>query len=445
MLSISFLGIIIFYITKELFDIRIAYIAFLLSLVYSTLVSFAVSTYIRPLAMLFLYGSFYFFLITILKKKHKYVALAGIFAGLAILTRFEFVLYAFLLTGILLYYILNKTVTKKYVPLFIVPIIIIYAVYAIPLYKYTKFPGLSPYIANKVFSMTKVPTKPHHNFEQYQKVGLGMRNVLFNGNTAASINLRFQKKVKVSQKDWEKYGDIEVEKKVVSSNAKRFINRILPGLFEWHIIGFFLLGVFGCVYWRKKRSIPVFIILFVTLLVFPFFSAWSTRYYAHIIPCILIISAAGVYFIGKWLSERFRWRLLFYLTVGGVLGIYVANDIENIKTEYAKDEKLWLKCADYLKANSNKDDIVLARKGFPAFYSNLREATLPDEQNLQDVWEYADYIGADYLLIDNKVAASLMPQYKKLLERGTFPSNLELKKEFYKGTSYHTRIFKFKK
>ena len=127
-----------------------------------------------------------------------------------------------------------------------------------------------------------------------------------------------------------------------------------------------------------------------------------------------------------------------------IIGTHFYKDIRNIKTSYTHQELVWLKSAEYLKENAEENSIILARKNYPAFYSNLRMAWLPDEQNLNDVWEYANYIEADYLIIDNKLTTALMPQYKPLLE-DKIPSFLEIEKELFKSTEYFTRIFKIKR
>ena len=68
---------------------------------------------------------------------------------------------------------------------------------------------------------------------------------------------------------------------------------------------------------------------------------------------------------------------------------------------------------------------------------------LPDEQDIKDVWEYSNHIGADWLIVDKQLTDKLMPQYGFLLGED-IPDFLELKKELFKGTEYFTRIFKIK-
>ena len=79
-----------------------------------------------------------------------------------------------------------------------------YSLYVVPLYIYSGFKIVSPNIDNIIFG-EKLPNKPNVNIDNYKKLDLGMRAVLFNNNTAINHNLSSQTKVKVSEEDWRKY------------------------------------------------------------------------------------------------------------------------------------------------------------------------------------------------------------------------------------------------
>jgi len=365
--------------------------------------------------------------------------------AIAILIRFEFALYALFIIILFVAYLIRKRFRFKNLVYFLLSASLVYSLYAVPLYIYSGFKVISPYIGDKIFS-EKLPDKPNHNIENYKKMDLIARAVLFNNNTAINTYLPKQTKVKVSQEDWESFppqGEKNSQKRtLISRNYKRLFQSILPSLFRWHLIGFLLAGVFYCIHKKVISSLFLYALVMMTLLIFPLGSVDSPRYYMHLQPFLLIIASCGIYFLATTLRNITGFRMIFPLVVLVIIGIYFCNDIRSLNSSYTQQDLVWLKSAEYLKENAEENSIVMARKKFAAFYSNMRMAILPDEQNLNDVWEYANHIKADYLIIDNKLTATLMPQYKSLLE-DEIPLFIELKKEFFKGTEYFTRIFKF--
>ena len=200
----SLLCLIVFFITRELFNKKIGYIALLLCGVYTGMKYYAVSTWIRAAGMLFLLLGLYLFLLSIRRKKSLYAFCTGLALGAALLVRFEFAFYAIVAGAAFLFYVWRRRVKFKALVLYSGALILVYSLYAVPLYLYSGYRVFSPYISEK-FLGEKMPDKPQ--FNHYRNKDIADRVILFNHNTAHSFNLSKQNRVKVSKADWEKYGN----------------------------------------------------------------------------------------------------------------------------------------------------------------------------------------------------------------------------------------------
>jgi len=441
---------ILFKITSELVGKNLGYITFIIAATSPFLVYFAVSTYVRSIAMLFFTLSIYYYLRLINTNDSKFAYLAGVAIAISILVRFEFVIYAIIFEFVLIFeHAINKKILLKNIIKLSLSIILVYSLYAIPLYFNSGYIAISPYIGNGIVYQSPPVKVVNPNQERYDKLNLVMRTVLFNQNTASSINLVRQNKVSISEKDSIKYINKKSTKTVfltrLYKNYRKVLGKITPNLVGIYLFPFFILGI----YFMEKNKINVRLILYlliiVTLILFPLKTARVVRYYGQIVPIFIIISSFGIYY----LIEKFKkYKYISFIPIlifAVLLAVNIFKDISGLKTEYTAKEKMWLKTAEILKKNSiRSEDIVLARKNYPAFYSGARMAWLPDEQNLDDVWSYANFIGADYLVIEDQYATKLMPQYKILLTNNGAKaySNLDL----INSTStdeYNFKIYKF--
>lgn len=394
--------------------------------------------------MFFLLLGLYLFIRSLRKGGTLFPLLTGLTLGAALLVRFEFALYAVLAAVLFLISILRKKLRWTSLFSFSAAVVVVYALYAVPLYLNSGYKLLSPYISDK-FLGEKIPDKPH--FNRYDNTDLAIRTILFNQNTASSYNLSKQNNVKVSKEDWETYGSQvsgpSIGRRLIG-NYRDMLLWIFPLLFKWHIVGFFLLGVYYSIRKRKRGSFGVCALIGLTLLLYPLGSIESIRYYHHLQPLLLIIASAGIYFVAEFVKNKLKTGAVFYAVIAGILGLYIINDVtKSLNTSYKPEEVVWLQAAEFLKNNAERGSILITRNYYPAFYGGLRLAVLPDEQNFQDVWEYSNHIGADWLIIDKQLTDNLMTQYQFLLG-DRIPDYLELKKELSSGTEYTTRIFKIK-
>ena len=444
MLMSALLCLVVFYISRNLFNEKIGYISLLLCGVYTGMKHYATETWIRSTGMFFLLLGLYLFMLSLKKNKMVYPLLTGAVLGAAVLVRFEFALYPILSAVLFLFYVVRKKLKFRSLVYFSAALVIVYSVYAVPLYLYSGYKLLSPYISEKLLD-DKMPDK--HQYNYYPNRDLADYIVLFNNNTASSINLSKQNKVKVSQEDWEQYGNQEnstSDTRGIFGNYKQMFQQILPLVFRWHIIGFFLLGIYYHYRKRKTQSFGLYGLIGITLLFYPLGSVEAIRYYHHLQPLILIIASCGIFLAAQSVKKILKTGVVYYAIIALVLGLYIWNDVtRSLQTSYNQQELVWLEAADYFKENAEVNSIIIARKNYAAFYSNMRTVTLPDEQEIEDVWEYSKHIGADWLMIDKQLTDGLMTQFSYLLEE-QIPDYLEIKKELFKGTEYFTRIFKIK-
>jgi 4-amino-4-deoxy-L-arabinose transferase-like glycosyltransferase len=437
----TLLPLVVFYLSKELFNWEIGLISLLLCGFSKPMVFFAVSTKTRSTAMLFFVLSFYLLILAFKKKKIIYSILSGTAVGVAILIRFEFALYAILFGTLFLVYIYQQKIKPVHLICFSVSAIIIYSLYAYPLYKYSGFKIISPYIAKRIFK-SPIPIKPNLNIDIYKKLDTRVRSVLFNKNTAASPNIQYQKAIKVSQEDFDRYGTASIQgtSKFSFMHYKKLFSRVIPQLLGSFWI-FFILGCFYCIHEKNNSIVLLLLIIVSTLLFYSLISTHIVRYFSHLKPLLLIISSCGLYLFADYIKTKIGNKHIFYLIILSLIAACIVKDVYSIRREYTTQTKAWLKSAEYLRNNADEDSIVMARRRYHAFYSGLRTTVIPDEQ-LKDTWEYANHIGADYIII-NALTSTLMPQYEILLKEKT-PTNLELCEEFFKQTEFHTRIFKIK-
>lgn len=439
------LALVVFYFTKDLFNKITAVYAFILTGLYPVMFEYATSTVIRPVALFFLYIGLYFIYKLIKHGKASYAIWAGVAMGLTIVTRFEFAFYGVVVGGVLLERLLKKVVSLKSILIYIVVMGVVYSLYAIPLYRVTGYVGLSPYIS-RMLVKEPFPEKEHINRENYKKANVAMRNVLYNKNTASRMNLLNQHKVQVQPEV-----SIKTEKKV--NVKKRGLWRNYIDLFVYllpqlllKLVPFILLGIFYLYRNGRIRQLSLLMIITGTTFVFfPLFGgARGLRYYTQVYPFFFMVSAYGI--SGAHSLVRKRVTLPYIGIVFGCLlaAFLVLWNVREVPREYSKKDTMWLDVAEYLKTHGKPDDIVFARKRFPAFYSGLRSELLPDEQDIGAIYQYAMHVGADYLVIDKAVTCVAMPQYLPLLGEN-YPEYLKLVKEVHKNTESYCRIFQFKK
>jgi hypothetical protein len=304
---------------------------------------------------------------------------------------------------------------------------------------------LPPYLT-KVILHVSLPDKPNPNLPQYRAMDVSMRALLYNQNTVLNYNILYQNKVTV-----ETPAIPTRPTATAPAVPRRWIrwswytglgSTVLPEL----LFKNFPLVAAGAVYVVVARQWLAAwlcgLVIGATLLVFPPLGGTETsRYYGHLVPCIVMLAAAGWWYLAQ-LVFRSHWRWAASALLAAILAVCLVKDIRNIQTDYSPQERTWLACAQYLKDHAPAGSIVLCRKNFPAFYGERRAEWLPDEQNLNDVLEYAGHIGAAYVIVDRNFTCRLMPQYAAWLT-GPLPPCLQVAYEYGPGGATQARILTF--
>jgi len=437
--------LVIYGLAKEIFGPRIGLIALIFSGVYTPLVNSAATELPVSTAVFFFVLSAYAFVLSFRRKGAFYPLAAGIAGGLAVLTRFEYALYIVLFAVLLVWKIRRRRVPFPTLVLFGAAAAFVYGLYAVPLYLNSGYVLVSPSIGGKIRAPS-FPEKPHPNAARYLRLNETERIMLFNRNTASTATLAVQNRVRVSAEDWEKFGAAEGRDPALRSgrlgNYAVFFKRYAPKLFRLYLLPLLLLGTVHVLRGKGASSGILFLLVGVTIAVFPLGNVDTDRYFFPVIPLLLILASAGILEL-ETILRTFHdagWILpaMIVLLVGG----FVANDIRSLVFSFTPQDRAWLKSGEYLRTRASAEDIVMSRKRYPAFFGGLKISVLPDE-NLEDVWEYARFIGADYLVVDRGLTAALMPQYERLLG-DALPSCLEPAAAFFPGTADETRVLKFR-
>jgi 4-amino-4-deoxy-L-arabinose transferase-like glycosyltransferase len=436
------LTVVVYYLVRDLFaDRELAGAALLLTGCYPPLVSNAVSTLISSTAFLWLFLALYLSVRLWRDGRIRWACGAGAVMGLAILTRFEYGLY--FLVGMGLAIVGWRVRRHGFGPVvgYALSGLLVYALYALPLYHYSGYKLFSPYLTNNIFKVS-LPDKPNPHLEQYRSLGVEMRALLYNRNTAQTYNLLNQNRVKAEVPEG---NPVVAAAAPVSPQWRTWLLRyggLVRNVFPEILLKPFILfaaGVVGLIVARQWLAAGFIGSMIGATFVFfpPLGGADSARYYGPVLPFVVIMSTTGLWYLARVVA-RARWRIMAYTLLAAILVVCVYKDTRSIQAEYTPQEQAWLACAQWLDTQAAPGSIIICRKNYPAFYSGLRTEWLPDE-DLPAVRDYANHIGAAYLIVDKQFTCALMPQYTALLE-ATLPSALRVVYEYDPRGAYHTRI-----
>lgn len=473
----ALLAVVIYHFVLELLgNVHVARVAAAGCGLYPPLFSYATTTFVTCTGCFFLVLALYLAVRAARSGTWKMAMTAGAAMGLAVLVRFEYGLYVLVGLGSLWFGWRAAGPRLKAAALYLAAIVGVYAMYAVPLYLCSGYVLVSPYVGNYFIYNASLPPKPRANVESYREMRKSMVGQLYNRNTAMSLNLTLQNKVRVEEParrepapregrahpqpdDRTRPGEPARQQPAPGARKEKPLrgsfepllgrlrlysgvaSRTVPELWLWPG-ALFLIGAAYLCFVRPRYAAGVLGAVFLlTLAVYPLCGGGTKpRYYFHLVPFILVVSATGLFAVAR--VCRARSTAVLYCLAACLCGFLVYRDVSRVPTSYGKGPAVWLTCAKYLREHAPARSVVMCRKNWPAFYSNMRTEWLPDEPDLGDVQEYAAFIEADYLIIDRDFTCELMPQYEALLA-DPVPPGLVLCHEFNQGTPRHTRIFKF--
>jgi 4-amino-4-deoxy-L-arabinose transferase-like glycosyltransferase len=220
----------------------------------------------------------------------------------------------------------------------------------------------------------------------------------------------------------------------------RNVNTLESLLFSRQVFPFYFLllvglGWFGSA-WSRGRAIKELFLLALVLPVFIFLPFHiELRYFAPILPILLLWLAKGIGALADWLHSTwsnigFSARrglalsqafcvvlsaliLLFFL----ILQPRVVREGMGGMNSSRREAGLWL------KGNSNVQSLVMSRDTEVPFYAQRRWAATPHEDYPRFI-AYVRKRGADYLVVDEREVTVIRPQLRLLLNENSPPPQL---------------------
>lgn len=227
---------------------------------------------------------------------------------------------------------------------------------------------------------------------------------------------------------------------LVVRNVRRFISGLLSlELFGYYLLPFMALAFFRRV-WDKRRAKGELLLLasLTPVLVFLLFFI-QDRYIATLLPTVVIWLGLGAYELGAWLCETAAnllhprdlgrtWRGVLTALPTMLLVLYLVLLQPRVIQQYTatgsfrpehKSAGLWLK--DHIPP----DSVIMARYPAIAFYADARWEATPNASVAQ-VLRYAEANRVNYFVLDELEAKDLRPQFLPLLRGENLPPELKL-------------------
>jgi hypothetical protein len=227
---------------------------------------------------------------------------------------------------------------------------------------------------------------------------------------------------------------------LVSRNVRSFVS----GLLSLELFSYYLLPLMGVAFfkaaWDKRRSKGELLLVasLTPAMVFLLFFI-QDRYIATLLPTLVIWLGLGVYELGVWLREtvanllehrglRRLWRGVLVALPTVLVVLFLAVLQPRVIAQYTStgsfrmDHKtigLWL------KDNIPPDSVVMSRYPAIAFYADSRWEPTPNA-SIPQVLKYAHANGVNYFVLDELEARDLRPQFLPLLSAENLPAELQL-------------------
>ena len=228
---------------------------------------------------------------------------------------------------------------------------------------------------------------------------------------------------------------------LVVRNARRFVGSLLSTrLFSSYLLPLLGLALFKTAWDRDRLKAELLLVASLApVAVFLLFFV-QDRYIATLLPTLIIWLGLGAYELGIWLlgtlgqllahrlpkSEAMQNLLVAGPTVLLILFLAILQprviqqytNLASFRPEH-KTVGLWL------RDQVSRDTVIMSRYPAIAFYADARWEPTPNAE-YEQVLDYAQYNGVDYLVLDEVETASLRPQLAFLLVDETMPPELEL-------------------
>ncbi len=428
----------IYLLAKEMYRREVGLVSVIALAIYPAVATAPLfwGTLTEPPYYFFIYTGLLMTLLAMRREQAWCYALAGVFFGLAYLTRPEAIAYVAVAGGIVASVKLGEKrlsarATLVGLSLYALGFLIFFLPYAYYVYRQT-----GSWMVSEKAGVTFVTCLglSEGNTQAFDSATWGL------DSTGREVFFFSRESYHVSMIDVIRtYPDEFVQ--LLVRNARRFIGSLL----STRLFSFYLLPLLGLAFfkaaWDKVRlkgellllasltPVAVFLLFFV-----------QDRYIATLLPILVIWLGLGTYELGIWLRQtmdnllgdrlarlgRLRQSLVAIPTVLLILFlvllqpriIHQYTEIGSFRPEH-KTVGLWL------KDNIASDSVVMSRYPAIAFYADMQWEPTPNA-DYEQLLVYARAQGANYFVLDEYETRDLRPQLAYLLTGDQLPAELKL-------------------
>jgi 4-amino-4-deoxy-L-arabinose transferase-like glycosyltransferase len=221
----------------------------------------------------------------------------------------------------------------------------------------------------------------------------------------------------------------------------RNVNALEAVLFARHVFPFYFLLLIGLAWfrsaWSRERTTKELFLVAAVLPVFVFLPFHiELRYFAPMLPILLLWLAKGIEALGDWLRQTWEnWgsapRQAARLAVGHsvllsalILAFFLVLQPRVLRDGLANMNPSRREAGLWLKANSPAGSLVMSRDPEVAYYAERHWVATPAEEYPRFI-AYVRKRGADYLVVDEREVTVIRPQLGLLLDETAPPEELQ--------------------
>jgi hypothetical protein len=404
----SFIPPLVFAITMQLYNYKVAIFSATLLILEPSLVSASCQVMSESVYIILILLFLYLAMQAIRNKKKFYFLSAGLILGIAYWTRPEAVFYFMFILFIILPFILLgwKVYLKKkigFVISFILGFVFLGGLYHLYIYYLS-----NGWIINQDFLDT---------LGEYKKLSLS--------NTFPSIVKTYFRNL---------YYHVYLQH--------------IPNLFSPLLIMIMALGFFSQTRVTGLAAEQTLLLSYVIFsLFFNTIVPWvEIRYFVSILPILFIWVGNGVYELGDWFLRNFdsaRKDLVYFC----VLALVIINFLPRLTGPFRQKDKFldqaieMKEVGSWIKDNLPQGVLIMTRWPELAFYAE-KSFVMISNNKYTDLIQYAQDRYVDYIVIDRRSATKLYPEFNFLLNETDIPSELELVYIWDKRPEYKVIIYK---
>jgi len=410
----------VFAMARRIYGVNTAWLATILTAIFPALTVKVLywGSLTEPLYLSLLYGGLAVLLVGLEDDRLEMLAAAGALLGLAYLTRPEAVVYFGVFVIVALIWLLKgvKCGTRRTcfaLGSFGLPFVVLAVPYIWYLHVHTGQWLLSGKIAFV-----------------WQQVSSSKRNIYFDLMPGGEIAWLSPDRVQMNTLQSVLTNPGDILRRVIK-NGRSFTHHFFaPTNFWWGLTPLVVVALFKQP-WDQRRvryeAFLITIILVLMLTFLPFF--YGTRFFAPAFPVLLIWTARGALYLGRWLQDTLElWRekslsnphlksVLGWLPAGMVIGVLILTTAftahAQIRQNFFGDKEAGL----WLKAHTPADAKVMTQDVAVALYADRHWVPSPNT-DWAHFMQYARSHDASYLVVKDYKLVEYQPQLAHILQKG---------------------------